>query len=67
MYVQNRNRFTDVENKPVVPKGERETGRNTSGYGMGTYKLLYMKQIGLPQRFSSKGSACQCRRQEFDL
>ena len=25
MYVQNRNRFTDVENKPVVSKGERES------------------------------------------
>ena len=28
MYVQNRNRFTDVEKKPVVTKGKRESEEN---------------------------------------
>ena len=27
MYVQNRNRLTDIENKLVITKGEREWGR----------------------------------------
>ena len=32
MYTQNRNRFTDIENKLTVTKGERE-GRQIRGMG----------------------------------
>ena len=28
MYIQNRNRVTDIENKLVVTKGEKEVGRD---------------------------------------
>ena len=31
MYMQNRNRLTDIENKLVVIKGKREAGRNKLG------------------------------------
>ena len=31
MYMQNRNRLTDIENKPVVTKGEKEEGRDKLG------------------------------------
>ena len=31
MYIQNRNRLTDIENKFMVTKGEREGGRDKLG------------------------------------
>ena len=31
MYMQNRNRLTDIENKLVVTKGEREGGKDKLG------------------------------------
>ena len=31
MYIQNRNRLTEIENKLVVTKGERETRKNKLG------------------------------------
>ena len=31
MYTRNRNRLTDIENKLVVIKGEREVGRGKLG------------------------------------
>ena len=31
MYMQNRNRLTDMENKLVVTKGKRERGRDKKG------------------------------------
>ena len=38
MYIQNRNRLTDVENKLVVTKGEREGGAGQiSGMGLTHY------------------------------
>ena len=45
--MQNRNRFTDMENKFMVSKeiiGERERQINWK-YGINRYKLLYIKQI----------------------
>ena len=30
-YVQNRNRLTDIENKPMATKGERGWGRDKLG------------------------------------
>ena len=43
MYMQNRNRLTDIENKLVVTKGEREGGRNKLGVGINRHKLLCIK------------------------
>ena len=43
MYMQNRNRLTDVENKLVVTKGERKVQRDDGGDGINRYKLLYIK------------------------
>ena len=34
MYMQNRNRLTDTENKFVNTKGERERGRQVRGMGL---------------------------------
>ena len=31
MYIANRNKLTDIENKPVVTSGEREAGRGKIG------------------------------------
>ena len=39
--MQNRNRFTDTENKLMVTKEERREGRDTQGYGVN--KQLYVK------------------------
>ena len=43
MYIQNRNRLTDIEHKLVVTKAERKGGRDKLGYGINRYKLLYVK------------------------
>ena len=39
----NRNRLTDIENKLMVTKGEREGGGINQEYGINRYKLLYIK------------------------
>ena len=44
MYIKNRNRLTDIENKLVVTQGVRE-GMTNQGYGINRYELLYIKQI----------------------
>ena len=44
MYMQNRNRLTDIENKLVVTKGERgKQGWTNYGYGINRYKPLCIK------------------------
>ena len=40
-YSQNRNRVTDIENKPVVTRGEKGAGINWE-IGIDTYPLLYV-------------------------
>ena len=42
-YICKTNRLTDIENKPVVSKGERERGREKLGYGIERYKLVRIK------------------------
>ena len=42
VYIQNRNRPTDIENKLVVTQGVRE-GMTNQGYGINRYELLYIK------------------------
>ena len=42
MYMQNRNRRTDTENKLVGTKGEREKGRDKLGYRINRYRQLYI-------------------------
>ena len=43
IYVQKRNRSTDIENKFTVTMGEREGKRNKLKYGANRYKLPYVK------------------------
>ena len=44
-YLQNRSRLTDIENKFMVTKGEKERGEDNLGvlYGINRYKLLHIK------------------------
>ena len=42
IYLQNRNRLTDIENKFIITKGERNGGINEE-YGINRYTLLYTK------------------------
>ena len=44
MYMQNRNRLINIENKLVITKREEEKGKGTN-YEMNTYKVLYIAQI----------------------
>ena len=41
MYLQNKNRLTDIENKVMVTKGERRDVNYK--YGVKRYTLLYIK------------------------
>ena len=41
--MQNRNRLTDIENKLIVTKKERERERDKLGIGINRYKQLYRK------------------------
>ena len=41
MYLQNRNRLTDIENKLKVTKGKR--GGANEKYGVKRYELLYIR------------------------
>ena len=43
VYLQNRNKITDVENKFIVTKGER--GGINWVIGIDIYTLLYLKQV----------------------
>ena len=40
MYIQNRNRLTDIENKFVVTIGKKEGARTNYMYWINRYKLL---------------------------
>ena len=40
MYIQSRNRLTDIENKLVFTKRERKEGGAEEVYGINRYKLL---------------------------
>ena len=42
-YICKTNRLTDIEDKLVVSKGERERGREKLGYGIERYKLVCIK------------------------
>ena len=44
MYMQNRNRLINIENKLVITKREEEKGKGTN-YEMKRYKVLYIAQI----------------------
>ena len=49
MYLPNRNRLTDLENKLLVTKGESGEGETNQEFGINIYiyiyTLLYIKQI----------------------
>ena len=43
--LQNRNRLTDMENKLMVTKGERNGGGINEGFGISRFKLFYIQQV----------------------
>ena len=43
MYMQNRNRLTDIENKLAVTKERREERGANQGYEINRYKLSHIK------------------------
>ena len=43
MYVQNRNKLTDIENRFVVTKEGKKVGRCRVGYGINRYTLICKK------------------------
>ena len=45
MYMQNRNRLTDIENTLVVTRGRGQRRGADYGYGIKRYKLICIKQI----------------------
>ena len=55
--IYNRNRVTDVENKPVVTKGEREGNKLGDWDDIST--LLYIKQITNKDLLYSRGNLTQ--------
>ena len=50
IYLQNRNRVTDVENKCMVAKGERKGGGIKWEFGIDTYTLLWNRVSLVAQR-----------------
>ena len=44
-YLQNRNRFIDIENKLMVIEGEEGRGGINEEYGSNRYTLLYKKKL----------------------
>ena len=56
-HIYNRNRVTDVENKPVVTKGEREGNKLGDWDDIST--LLYIKQITSKDLLFSTGNSAQ--------
>ena len=51
MYIQNRNKLTDEENKPVVTKGERKRGGTNMDYGINRYKVKKKKKKKIKNKF----------------
>ena len=56
--LQNRNRFTDIENKPIVTKGESGGGIN-SEFGINRYTQIYIKQISNKDLLYNTGNYIQ--------
>ena len=56
---QNRNRLTDIENRPVVAKGEGAWGRGGLGFGVSRCKLLYIGWINNRVLLCSTGNYIQ--------
>ena len=59
IYSQNRNRVTDVENKLMVTRWEREGGGINWEIGIDIHTLLYIKQIMNKDLLYSKGNSTQ--------
>ena len=54
----NRNRHTDIENKFMVTKGERE-GRINYEFGIDIYTLIYIKEVTNKDLLYSTGDNTQ--------
>ena len=63
-YLQSKNRDTEVQNKHLDTRGERETGVNwETEINIYTWLILCITSIrGFPGGASGKGPTCQCRR-----
>ena len=59
--MQNRNRLTDIKNKLMVNKEEREETRINLEPGTNRYKLLYVKHTNNKNSLSSSGNCFQYR------
>ena len=58
--IYNRNRFTDIENKLMVTKGERREWEGINKkFEINTYTLLYIKQINNKDLLYSTGNYTQ--------
>ena len=61
MYMQNRNRLTDIENKLVITKVAMEGGGTNEEVVSDIYRLLCIKQISNKDLLYSTGKAIQYR------
>ena len=60
MYLQNKNRLTDIVNRLVVAKGERRWGGKDWEFGISRCKLLYIGWINRILLYST-GNSIQYR------
>ena len=60
MYLQNRNRLTDLENELMVTRGGRWGERIVREFGIDMYTLLYLKWITNKDLLCSTGNSAQC-------
>ena len=59
--LQNREKFVDLENKPVIAVGAGGWGQGTlKEFGMDVYTLLYLKRITNKDLLYSTGNSAQC-------
>ena len=61
MYLQNRNRLTDIENKLMVTKRDSggRGGEINEDFGINIYTLLYIKEINNRDLLYSTGNYIQ--------
>ena len=59
MYLQNRNKFKDIENKFMVTNGKVRWRGINQEYGINRYKLQYIKQISKEDLLYNTGKYIQ--------
>ena len=66
LYLQNRNRFTDIESRLVVAKGERGGSGMDWEFGVSRYQLLHLEWISNEVLLYSTGNYIQSLGIEHD-